>query len=66
MKGGYSGRKEKVMGKNAKDGDYFAHRQHVDTFLYPRLLCNSELFHVTSVEETEICYSVLHCATLTG
>jgi hypothetical protein len=58
--GGDSGRKEKVMGKNTKDGDYFVHRQHVDTFLYPHLLRNSELFRATSVEQTEICYSVFY------
>jgi len=54
------------MGKKLKDGDYFVHRQQVDTFLYPHLVCNSELFHATSVEETEICYSIFHYAALTG
>jgi hypothetical protein len=64
--GGKSGCKEKVMRKNAKDGGYFVHRQHGDTFLYPHLLRNPELFHATSIEETEVCYSVFHYAPLTG
>jgi len=63
---GDSGRKEKVMGKNLKEGDHFVHRQQVDTFLYPHLLRNSELFHAASVEETEIFYSAFHCSALTG
>jgi len=54
------------MGKNAKDGDHFVYKQQVDTFLYRQLARNSELFHATSIEEIEICYSVFHYAALTG